>query len=149
MSRYSRAINILVAESNDRDFELMLEAWEKVGITNRVHRVRDGEELINCLNDPCKVENDDFLTDLVIADVHLPKLSGVEVLRQMKSNPQLKKIPVILLTTSDCQEEINLAYDLGVNSLLEKPDNFDEWIHVSQILKKYWIDLIKFPDKED
>lgn len=138
---------ILLAEDDEDDFLLTQKAFKESRILNELRRVKDGEELMdyllhrNAYSDP---ENSPAPV-LILMDLNMPRKSGREAIREIKSNPNLKKIPVIALTTSQAQEDVDLVYDLGVNSFIRKPVSFDQLVKVVKILEQYWFEIVRLP----
>src|SRR5262245_33920857 len=129
-----REVEILLVEDNPDDEFLVLRALRKHKVSNRIHVVRDGEEALDFLLGRGRYENRGYeqkTLKLVLLDVKLPKVSGLEVLTEVKKNPITQHIPIVLLTSSALQEEMLRAYVEGANSFLQKPvdfDHFDELI---------------------
>lgn len=135
-----KPVRIMLVEDNPADVELTTRALEKGQITNDVVIARDGQEALDILTDP-KEE----LPGLILLDLNLPRVNGLEVLAKIKNDEQLKKIAVIVLTTSTREEDVVRSYDLGVNTFISKPVSFDEFIKVVTTLKEYWIMIATLP----
>ena len=126
---------ILLVEDNPDDESLALRAFRKTNLAHIVEVARDGEEAIEYLFD------DDLtrLPDLVLLDIKLPKLDGLEVLARIRKNEKTRLIPVVLLTSSDEEHDLTEGYRLGANSYVRKPVDFIEFIEVFQHLTTYWL----------
>lgn len=144
-----REVEILLVEDNPDDEFLVLRALRKHKVSNKVHVVRDGEEALDFLFCRGRYEQQQHCgrdLRLVLLDVKLPKINGLEVLAEIKKDPRTREIPTVLLTSSAMQEEMLRAYVDGANSFLQKPvdfDHFDELIHQ---VGYYWMRLNKKPD---
>ena len=142
-----RPVEIVLAEDDEDDYFLTREALQESRIANRLHWVRDGEELMAFLRreghfDERLAEPDPAL---ILLDLNMPRKDGREALREIKEDPDLRSIPVIVLTTSDAEEDIVRSYDLGVNSFVQKPVSFGEFIRTVQQLTDYWFQLVRLP----
>ena len=133
-----RARPILVVEDNPMDLDLMLQAFEEHGVINPVHVCRDGEEALAFIADHC-TPPDPRLPLLVLLDLRLPKVDGIEVLRQARQQPVWKQIPFVVVTTSRENSDITRAYELGVNSYIVKPVDFSAFANVVKQIKFYWL----------
>lgn len=137
-------IHILLVEDNEGDIVLTKETFLDARIKNKVSIVRDGEEAINFLNN--KVANEiDLLPDLILLDINLPKIDGKEVLQYIKNNDLLKKIPVVILTTSSSETDMKAAYDYDANCFISKPVDFDKLFSVFRLIDDFWITIVKQP----
>lgn len=129
---------IVVAEDDDDDFLLIEDALGKGTILRAIRRVRDGEELLELLNGrPHPL--------LILLDLNMPRKDGREVLREIKSDPALRRIPVVILTTSGAEADLTQAYDLGVNSFIRKPASFERLVESMGVLKRYWLEVVRLP----
>ena len=140
-------VRIVLVEDNPDDVELTLKAFKEYHLTNDIVVARDGEEALDILFQGRK-ENVGQRPDLILLDLKLPKVDGLEVLRQVKSNPETKVIPVIILTSSKEENDLAQSYRLGVNSYIRKPVNFEKFMEVVKQLGLYWILLNEPPPKE-
>ena len=149
-SHTKESLQILLVEDDPADVTLIQRALRKGGIINFIQVVRDGQQALDYLfaqgeyADRVKYP----LPGLVLLDLKLPKVSGLEVLGRIKSAEMLKRIPVIALTSSTESKDINRAYDLGVNSYLVKPVEFAAFCEVAGKIKLYWLLLNESPDVE-
>lgn len=133
-----RARPILVVEDNPMDLDFMLQAFEEHGVVNPVHVCRDGEEALSFIAAHTTTD-DASLPLLVLLDLRLPKVDGIDVLRQARQHPIWKKIPFIVVTTSRENADISRAYELGVNSYIVKPVDFTAFADVVRQIKFYWL----------
>lgn len=131
-------INVLLVEDNPDHAEMTKESLEDGNASLHVHWVKDGQEVIDFLNKKGTFSNSSR-PDLILLDINLPKLSGIEVLKKIKEDEQLRLIPVIMLTTSDRREEVLNCYRIGVNSFITKPVKFKEFRDKIKSLKLYWL----------
>ncbi len=136
MSHMVRAI--LLVEDNPMDVDLTQRAFAKHKLNNPIDVARDGEEALAHLKN---WENGASPPGLILLDLKLPKVDGLEVLRRLKSHPQFCTIPVVVLTTSTEERDIQTAYQLGVNSYITKPVSFDRFMEVAAQINLYWTDL--------
>lgn len=142
----SNIIEILLVEDNDIDAELTLRALKKHNLSNHINRMVDGQETIDYFFDPegsPKVISP-HVPQLILLDLKLPKLSGLEVLKILKNEPATKKIPIVVLTSSTEDTDIEECYRLGVNSYIVKPVEFNKFMDSVQELGFYWLLLNKY-----
>ena len=142
----SKDVKILLVEDNPDDVELTLRAFKKHNLANEIIVAKDGDEALNILM-PQKKENAK-LPDLILLDLKLPKVDGLEVLRQVKDNPETKFIPVVILTSSREETDLVESYKLGVNSYIRKPVDFEQFTEVVIQLGLYWLLLNEAPPKK-
>jgi two-component system response regulator len=137
----THGIEILLVEDNPKDVELTLRAFERANLTNRIHVARDGAEALEFLfcEGPHAGRRMDDAPKVVLLDLKLPKVDGLEVLQRLKSDPRTKSIPVVVLTSSREQRDVVESYDLGVNSYIVKPVNFEQFLESVQQLGLYWL----------
>ena len=141
-----KEIRILLVEDNEGDIILTKEALSDAKINNGFTVVRDGEEAINYLTN-AKDLNCELLPDLILLDINLPKIDGKEVLIFIKNDTILKKIPVVMLTTSSSEMDINDAYNNHANCFIIKPVDFNKFISVIKMIENFWITIVKLPVK--
>jgi len=142
-----RNINILLVEDNPADVRLIREAFKDNKTKNDFHVEQDGEAAINYLNNLKSNGNGNGTTrpDLIILDLNLPKINGFEVLEKIKSNPVLKSIPVVVLSTSDSEEHIYKSYNLNANCYITKPVDFNQFLDVVRVIESFWFEIAKLP----
>jgi CheY-like chemotaxis protein len=141
------AIEILLVEDNPNDLELTLHALAKYNLANQIHIVRDGEEAMDFLFCRGKFADRSFnhAPKMVLLDLKLPKVDGLEILRAVKSDPRTKAIPVVVMTSSKQQRDLVESYQLGANSYIQKPINFGEFQEVIRQLGYYWLAINQLP----
>jgi CheY-like chemotaxis protein len=141
---------ILLVEDDPGDRELTRRALDQRGITTRLHSVQDGEEALEFLLREGRYRDPDCSPrpDLVLLDLNLPKITGIEVLDRVREHPNLRTIPVVALTTSKHDEDITTAYDLGVNSYIVKPVEMDQFVETLRALRSYWFGIVQLPPGE-
>ena len=138
---------ILLAEDSEDDILLIRKAFAKAYINNPLQVVRDGAEAIAYLKGEGKYFNraEYPLPDLILLDLKMPEVDGFEVLKWIRQQPELKRLRVIVLTASDHIRDVNIAYQLGANSFLVKPLDFENFVQMSQFLSGYWLKMDKVP----
>ena len=144
MKNTEEPIHILIVEDNPGDARLAVEALTERGITNNISIVKDGVEAISFL----RKENDfkeSKRPDLILLDLNLPKMNGKDVLAVIKQDAELKRIPVIILTTSEAEQDISSTYELQANCYITKPVGFDKFIDVIQSVENFWLSVVKLP----
>ncbi len=132
-----KSVRILLVEDNPDHADLTQQAIEGQNRSHLVHWVKDGQEAIDYLFRRGTYTNAPP-PQLVLLDINLPKLTGIEVLQKVKEDPRLRVIPVVMLTTSDFDEDALKCYSLGANSFVTKPVQFDQFLETIQALKAYW-----------
>jgi len=139
--------DILLVEDNPNDLELTLYALRKKHLVKEIHIARDGEEAIKYLFEEDRTETKTLRQPpkMILLDLKLPKIGGIEVLRCIKGNPTTKAIPVVVLTSSKEEQDLLETYNLGVNSYLVKPVNFVEFEEIIEVLLEYWLVINKSP----
>lgn len=148
MTTKSTGIVILMADDDDDDYLLTQKALKQSKLLNTLCRVKDGEELLDHLRRANKYSSDKHICDrpgVILLDLNMPRKDGREALREIKSDPDLRDIPVVVFTTSKAEEDIYKSYQLGVNSFITKPVTFEGLIKVMQALGKYWFEIVELP----
>jgi len=135
MSHTNLNLPILLIEDNPVDIDLTLRAFKKKNLTNPIIIARDGEEAINQIQ---LWEKGNSIPIVILLDLKLPKFSGLEVLKEIKSHPEFKTIPIVVLTSSNEDSDIEKAYKLGANSYIVKPVEFDKFVEVAAQIELYW-----------
>lgn len=143
----SQAINILLVEDNPADVLLTQEALEESKLINCISIVKDGEEAMGFLRKEGKYK-DAITPDLILLDLNLPKKDGREVLKDIKDDPELMVIPVVILTTSAADEDVLRTYQLHANCYIMKPVDFEQFTRVVQTIECFWFSIVKLPRKE-
>ncbi|WP_300654274.1 response regulator [Hydrogenophaga sp.] len=133
---------ILLVEDNPMDLDLTLRAFNKKKFSNTIQIARDGEEALAFF---ARWDAGDPLPAVILLDINLPKVNGLEVLQKLKAHPVFRRIPVVVLTSSRENSDLKTAYDLGVNSYIEKPVSFNKFIEVAEHIELYWCLLNERP----
>jgi CheY-like chemotaxis protein len=135
---------ILLIEDNPMDVDLTRRAFARRKLVNPLEIARDGQEALDYFH---RWEAGDPQPSVILLDLKLPKVDGLEVLRQLKSHPVFRVIPVVILTTSAEERDIQAAYQMGVNSYIVKPVDFDKFMDVAAHIDLYWMVLNQMPGK--
>ena len=143
-------IEILLVEDNSADAELTLHALRKNALINRIHVVRDGEEALNFLfcQKVYQERAGQPLPQLILLDLKLPKVDGLSVLRTLKEDHRTRWMPVIVLTSSKEESDLTASYDLGVNSYIQKPVDFNHFRETEHSLASYWLLVNQPPPRQ-
>ena len=147
MKPMRRPIVILLTDDDEEDLQMTLEALRESRLGNDLRTTSDGEELMDYLlrrgryADP----SDSPMPGLILLDLNMPKKDGREALAEIKANPDLRQIPIIVLTTSKAEEDIFRSYDLGVNSFITKPVTFAGLVEAMKVLSQYWFEIVELP----
>jgi len=139
-----RPVEILLVEDNPGDVRLTLEAMKENKVYINMHVVEDGERAMAFLRQQGQYA-DVPRPDLILLDLNLPKKDGRQVLAEIKSDPGLKRIPVVILTTSAAEEDIFRTYDLHANCYVTKPVDLDQFIKVVRSIEEFWLSIVKLP----
>lgn len=139
-----RAIEILLVEDNPGDVRLTIEAFKEGKLTNNMNVVGDGEEAMAFLRKEGEYENAPR-PDIILLDLNMPKKDGREVLAEIKQDPNLKRIPVVILTTSNAEKDILKSYDLHANCYINKPVDLNQFIEVVKYIKDFWLTIVRLP----
>ena len=146
-TRLAKPITVLMADDDPEDWMLMRDAFEENRLSNQLRYVQDGEELMDYLyrrgsyTDPETAPR----PGLILLDLNMPRKDGREALNEIKSDPKLRQIPVVVITTSKAEADIFISYDLGVNSYIAKPVTFGGLVEVVKALDTYWFQIVEPP----
>ena len=147
----TKSINLLIADDDPDDRMMTRAALEESYLLNNLYFVENGQELMDFLKrrgkytDPATSPR----PDLILLDLNMPRKDGREALMEIKADPDLRAVPIIVLTTSKSEEDILKSYDLGVNCFISKPVLFEELINVMRSIGQYWFDIVKLPNVEN
>jgi len=148
VSAPGKPIVILMADDDADDRLLAQDALAECKLPNELHFVENGDELLDYLHRRGKYSQTSApRPGLILLDLNMPRKDGREALREIKADPELKRIPVIVLTTSKADTDISKIYDLGANSFISKPVTFDSLVRVMNILGNYWFQIVELPVK--
>ena len=147
MKANGKPIIILMADDDSDDRMLVKDAFDESRLNNDLHFVEDGEQLIDYLyrrGNFTHLKGQPY-PGLILLDLNMPKKDGREALAEIKRDPDLRRIPVVILTTSRAEEDILRTYDLGANSFITKPVTFESLVQVVQVLGNYWVEIVELP----
>jgi CheY-like chemotaxis protein len=139
-----KVLTILMADDDEDDRQGTEEAFREHHLANDFRSVTDGEELLDYLHRRGKYE-DAPRPGLILLDLNMPRKDGREALKEIKSDPSLRRIPVVILTTSKAEEDILRTYDLGANSFITKPVGFESLVQLVSTMTRYWFQLVELP----
>ena len=142
----TRSIEILLVEDNPGDARLTIEAMREAKVRNRMHVVEDGVEAMEYLRRQGRF-GEAPRPDLILLDLTLPRKDGREVLAEVKSDPDLKRIPVVVLTTSQAEEDVVRAYDLHANCYVTKPVDLAQFMKIVAQIDAFWVNVVTLPRK--
>jgi len=142
-----RLIEILLVEDNPGDARLTIEAMREGKLRNRLHHAKDGVEAMAFLKREGEHKNAP-LPDLMLLDLNLPRKDGREVLAEMKQDPRLRLIPVVVLTTSEADRDILKSYELHANCYITKPVDLDKFIEIVRAIESFWLTVVTLPSRE-
>jgi CheY-like chemotaxis protein len=137
-----------MADDDEDDRLLTQQALQEGRVLNSLYFVEDGEQLMDFLNrrgqytDPARAPR----PGLILLDLNMPRKDGREALREIKADPALRRIPVVVMTTSQAEEDIYRSYDLGANSFVTKPVTFDRLVELMKALGQYWVEFVELPE---
>jgi len=137
-------VNILLVEDNEGDIVLAREAFAEGRIANLIEAATDGEQALSFLMGNSPFPNG-VLPDMILLDINLPKINGLELLKTIKSNITLKHIPVVMLTTSTAEKDIFEAYDNYVNCYLQKPIDLSQFMDLIRKIENFWLEIVTLP----
>ena len=144
MAGIGRPIEILLVEDNEGDARLAREALRDAKVCNNLFWVKDGVEAVNYLRNKGEYA-DRVRPDVILLDLNLPKMDGREVLADIKGDPDLRRIPVVILTVSEAEEDIVRSYDLHANCYIRKPLDLDQCMQVVKAIESFWLTIVKLP----
>ncbi len=142
----ARPIRILYAEDNPGDARLTVEAFKEADVLNHIDVVPDGEEAMAYLRQEGKYAGVEA-PDLMLLDLNMPKKNGLEVLREIKGDPAMRRVPVVILTVSKAERDIVRAYDLHANCYVSKPVDFERFLQVVKSIEGFWLTVVRLPPK--
>jgi len=147
MKKEGKMITILLADDDPDDRQLTRDAFAENRLVNELHCVEDGEELMDYLHRRGRYSGLDGepLPGLILLDLNMPRKDGREALKEIKADPNLRRLPIVVLTTSKAEEDILRSYDLGVNSYVTKPVTFKSLVELIKVLGQYWFEVVKLP----
>ena len=137
-------VQILLVEDNASDVDLIMEAFAESRLPLDFTVASDGLEAMDLLKEKVVARS---LPDLILLDLNLPRKSGREVLQEVKSNRDLKSVPVIILTTSTAPEDIEKCYCMSANSYIKKPTGFDQYMRIAKLIEEFWFGVVNLPEK--
>ncbi len=142
-----KPITIILADDDEDDRMLTRAALAECRLANRLDCAEDGEELMDylCRRGQYQALAQSPLPGLILLDLNMPRKDGREALREIKADPQLRHIPIVVLTTSKAEEDILRSYRLGVNSFIVKPVTFESLVEIVKALAKYWFEIVELP----
>jgi len=149
MNGTNRSLSILIAEDDEDYFLLAKEGLQEAQIGEDIKWVRDGEELMDYLRhqgpyaDPAAAPR----PDIILLDLNMPKKDGREVLKEIKTNPELLAIPIVVLTTSREERDVALSYQAGANSFIRKPLSYNRLVEILKAFRQYWVGSVELPQK--
>lgn len=132
-------INILLVEDNPGDVELVRAGFEEASLAIDITVISDGQAAVEFFDDAAD------MPDLVLLDINLPKVSGIDVLKKIRSTPRSQQIPVVILTSSDAELDIVRSYVEHANSFISKPVDFDKFMQVVKSIEDFWLTVVKLP----
>ena len=151
MKKEGKVITILLADDDPDDRQLTRDAFAENRLANVLNTVEDGEELMEYLQRRGRYANlgDVPLPGLILLDLNMPRKDGREALKEIKADQNLRRIPIVVLTTSKAEEDILRSYDLGVNSYVTKPVTFKSLVELIKLLGRYWFEVVELPPDDE
>ena len=137
-------IQILLVEDNEGDILLTLEAFKEIKVKNNIEVVKDGEAAIEFLKRQGQYAGS-MTPHLILLDINMPRMNGIEVLDFIKKDERLKKIPVVMLTTSSSESDISACYEKSANCFITKPLDFGKFLNVVQAIESFWFTIVQLP----
>jgi CheY-like chemotaxis protein len=147
MSTIHPALTILLADDDEEDRSMTIDALRERRVANEIRCVEDGQELVDYLFRRGQYADaaSSPKPGLILLDLNMPRKDGREALAEMKTDPSLRSIPVVVLTTSRAEEDIVRTYDLGVNSFISKPVTFNGLVEAMDVFSRYWLEIVELP----
>jgi CheY-like chemotaxis protein len=145
MTAEEKLPSLVMVDDDPDDCFLFKRALQENGFANKVVFLADGQELMDYLNGQVKSAKGSLESQVVLLDLNMPRLDGREALRRIKDDEALKKMPVVILTTSKNPEDVQNAYGLGASSFFSKPSDYRELVYLFKVLKEYWMGLVVLP----
>lgn len=147
MSSQAKPVTILMADDDDEDYMLAADALREARVLNTLYRVKDGEELMEylLLKGRYLSRAEAPLPSLILLDLNMPRKDGREALKEIKAHAVYRKIPVVVLTTSEAKEDISQCYEIGANSYITKPVSFEGLVKAIKALGQYWFAIVELP----
>ena len=147
MGQRTEPVVIVMADDDDDDVMFAREALNKSGLPNEFHSVSDGAALLDYLKqEHASADASAPRPELILLDLNMPRMNGLEALAEIKRDPSLRAIPIIMLTTSNAQEDIVQSYELGASSFIQKPVTFEGLVNALEALGQYWFDTVALPE---
>ncbi|MBK9054846.1 MAG: response regulator [Chloroflexi bacterium] len=148
--RSIQPIIILMADDDADDRLMAKEAFEEGHVANDLHFVENGVELLEYLRREGEYADSDHspMPDLILLDLNMPRKDGREALKEIKADPALRSIPVVVLTTSQAEQDIECSYDIGAAGFISKPVTFEGLVEIVKKLGEYWVQIVKLPQKK-
>ncbi len=143
-----KPVNILLVEDNPADADLVRENFEASKVVNELYVVADGVEAMAFLRQESKYK-DTPRPDLVLLDLNLPRKNGREVLAEMKADPVLRRIPVVVLTSSEAEEDVVKSYDLHASAYVTKPLDLEGFVRIVRGIEEFWLAVVRFPPEDE
>jgi CheY-like chemotaxis protein len=150
-TKEGKVITILLADDDPDDRQLTRDAFAENRLANVLNTVDDGEELLEYLQRRGRYadQRNEPLPGLILLDLNMPRKDGREALKEIKADPTLRRIPIVVLTTSKAEEDILRTYDLGVNSYITKPVTFKSLVELIKLLGRYWFEVVELPPDDE
>lgn len=147
MVKLRKPIIILMADDDSDDRLLAQEALTHIDLDHEVHTVADGEALMDYLHRRGSYESmkEKPLPGLILLDLNMPRMSGLDALQEIKLDPMFRRIPTVILTTSNTKEDVHMSYDMGANSYVTKSVTFESLVDVVEEIGKYWLEVVQLP----
>lgn len=139
----TKPFKIIIADDDNDDVQLTKDCFNESQLPIQIEDVGDGQTLLDHLNDLVDDSRSKHLPQLILLDINMPRKSGFEVLQELKQSEYLRKIPVVVFSTSHAQKDVELAYELGASCFVSKPNSFDEWCDKMSKLGRFWIECVR------